>query len=146
MCSINGLTAPAAGWVLLAALNGLLAVAAGAYGRHGVLDAGGREMFAIGSQYQLTHALALFGVGWLATRTDLPLLSPVHLAGAGFTLGIVLFSGSLYWFGIAGAVPVEGAAPVGGFLLMLGWLSVAVAAVRGLLLGHCPSCGGDGNS
>ena len=140
MCSTSGLTRPAVVWVLLAALNGLISVAAGAFSRHAMLDAGSREMIAIGSQYQMTHALALFAVAWLATESDLPWLSPVHVAGAGFTLGILMFSGSLYWLGITGDVPVPGAAPVGGFLLMLGWIAVGVAAVRTYLSLDCSSC------
>lgn len=141
MCTISGLTRPAVGWILLAAINGLISVAAGAFARHAMLDAGSREMIAIGSQYQMTHGLALFGVAWFATQTDLPWLSPVHLAGAGFALGILLFCGSLYWLGITGDVPLRGAAPVGGFLLMLGWLAVGVAAVRSYLALSCSSCG-----
>ena len=140
MCSTSGLTRPAVVWILLAALNGLLSVAAGAFSRHAMLDAGGREMIAIGSQYQMAHALAMFAVAWLAAQSDLPWVSPVHVAGAGFALGILMFSGSLYWLGITGDVPVPGAAPVGGFLLMLGWIAVAVAAVRSYMALDCSSC------
>lgn len=140
MVSKTGLTRPAVVWILLAALNGLLSVAAGAFSRHGMLDAGSREMIAIGSQYQMTHALALFAVAWLATQSDLPWVSPVHVAGAAFALGILMFSGSLYWLGITGDVPVRGAAPVGGFLLMLGWIAIAVAAARSYLAVDCSSC------
>lgn len=140
MCSTSGLTRTAVLWILLAALNGLLSVAAGAFSRHAMLDAGSQEMIAIGSQYQMTHALALFAVAWLATESDLPWVSPVHLAGAGFSLGILMFSGSLYWLGVTGDVPVPGAAPLGGFFLMLGWIAVAVAAVRSCLALRCSSC------
>ncbi|QNT68511.1 DUF423 domain-containing protein [Defluviicoccus vanus] len=116
-------------FLLLAAINGLLSVAAGAYGRHGPFDAYAREMFAIASQYQITHALALLAVAWLASvaARDRRL---VAIAGAAFIIGIVLFSGSLYWFAIIGAVPFAGSAPAGGMLLMLGWLLLIVFAVR----------------
>lgn len=116
-------------FLLLAAINGLLSVAAGAYGRHGPFDAYAREMFAIASQYQITHALALLAVAWLASvaARDRRL---VAIAGAAFIIGIVLFSGSLYWFAIIGAVPFAGSAPAGSMLLMLGWLLLIVFAVR----------------
>ncbi len=116
-------------FLLLAAINGLLSVAAGAYGRHGPFDAYAREMFAIASQYQITHALALLAVAWLASvaARDRRL---VAIAGAAFFVGIMLFSGSLYWFAIIGAVPFAGSAPAGGMLLMLGWLLLMVFAVR----------------
>lgn len=143
MSSNNELPVPAAIWTAFAAVNGLVAVAAGAFGRHANLDAFGREVVEIGSHYQMAHALALFGVAWLATRTDRPLLSPVHVAGAMFTVGTILFSGSLYWLGVTGAVLLEGGAPVGGYLLMLGWLSVGVAALRTFTRKTCLLCRGE---
>jgi uncharacterized membrane protein YgdD (TMEM256/DUF423 family) len=118
-------------WLFLGALNALIAVAAGAYGRHGALDPAAREMFAIAVQYQIAHALALLAVAWLAARDGgARLLSVPNVAGAAFTLGILLFSGSLFWFGLYGLVPVEGAAPTGGFLMMAGWLALMWHAIR----------------
>lgn len=115
-------------WLLLGALNALLSVAAGAYGRHGAMEPTGREMFGIASQYQMTHGLALLAVAWLASRGG-GWRSAASIAGAAFALGIVLFSGTLYAFGVTGLVPVEGAAPAGGFLMMAGWLALVCGAV-----------------
>jgi uncharacterized membrane protein YgdD (TMEM256/DUF423 family) len=117
-------------WLFLGALNGLISVAAGAYGRHGALEAAAREMFGIASHYQMTHGLALLAVAWLASRHEGGWLTAPNVAGAAFTLGLLLFSGSLYWFGITGLVPVEGSAPTGGFLLMFGWLALMWTALR----------------
>jgi len=118
-------------WLFVGALNALFSVAAGAYGRHGALDPAGREMFAIAVQYQMTHALALLAVAWLASRCDgCRLITILNVAGAAFTLGILLFSGALFWFGLYGLVPVEGAAPAGGFLMMAGWLALMWYAIR----------------
>lgn len=89
-------------------------------------------MFAIASQYQMTHALALLAVAWLASRTARVSQWPVVLIGIAFTIGIILFSGSLYWFGVTGLIPVEGLAPAGGWLLILGWTGMILVAVRGL--------------
>ncbi len=47
-----------------------------------------------------------------------------------FTLGMVLFSGSLYAYGLIGELVVPGAAPAGGGVLIAGWTSLAVAATR----------------
>ena len=118
-------------WLFLGALNALISVAAGAYGRHGALDPAGREMFGIAVQYQMTHALALLAVAWLTARCgSCRLLSLPNIAGAAFALGILLFSGSLYWFGLYGLVPVAGGAPTGGFLMMAGWLALMGEAIR----------------
>jgi len=116
-------------WLFLGALNGLVAVCAGAYGWHELGgDDGARDMFAIGVQYQMMHALGLLAVAWLADRRG---RSPVVIvAGVAFAVGIVLFSGTLYAFGMTGAVPVEGAAPAGGFAFILGWLALMWTAVR----------------
>jgi len=86
-----------------------------------------RDIFMMGSQYQLWHALGLLGVGLLTARASSRALA---IAGACFQVGIVLFSGTLYSFGGLMIVPVEGAAPFGGGLLMLGWVMLAVQGAR----------------
>ncbi|HYN38882.1 MAG TPA: DUF423 domain-containing protein, partial [Rhodospirillales bacterium] len=97
----------------------------------GALEPAGREMFAIAVQYQMAHALALLAVAWLASRNDpARRITIANFAGAAFTLGILLFSGSLYWFGAFGLVPVEGAAPAGGWLMMAGWMALMWQAIR----------------
>lgn len=121
-------------WLFLGGLNGLVAVAAGAYGWHALAgDDGARTMFAIGAGYQMAHALALLAVAWLVTILQGRARIAAHCAGAAFTLGALLFSGSLYWFGLAAVVPVAGAAPVGGFLMMAGWLTLMGVAIFGPL-------------
>lgn len=52
-------------WLIAAAINGLIAVAAGAYGWHAlpVSESGLCNIFMIGVHYQMWHALALIGVG-----------------------------------------------------------------------------------
>src|SRR3954470_18369626 len=56
-------------WLALAALNGFLAVAAGAFGAHAVSDPQAKEWLRTGAQYQAIHAvaaLACFGLLRLA--------------------------------------------------------------------------------
>jgi uncharacterized membrane protein YgdD (TMEM256/DUF423 family) len=118
-------------WLFLAALNGLLAVAAGAYGSHGlaVTESAHRDVFMTAVQYHMWHALALFAVAWLAQRPEAPGATAVRVAGWAFTAGIVLFSGSLYALGLTGSVPVPGAAPAGGISFFLGWAALIRAAL-----------------
>lgn len=117
-------------WLVLAALNGALAVSLGAYGAHGFDDAPEYlvRSFNTGVQYHIWHALALIAVAWLANHTDGWL---VRLAGMGFMAGIVLFCGTLYVFGTTGDLPLRGLAPVGGISLIAAWVLVALAAWRG---------------
>ena len=60
------------GLVIVGAVLGLTAVAAGAFGAHGLrghLDLESMGWFETAARYQLIHALALFGAAWLSDRT-----------------------------------------------------------------------------
>lgn len=112
-------------WVLLAGLNGLVAVAFGAYAAHGLAgDVALQAMAERASQYQLLHALALLAADRLAVdRRRL-----AHGAAAFFVAGMVLFSGSLYLRALTGGpLPVPMLTPAGGMAFMAGWLALAVA-------------------
>lgn len=121
-------------WILLAGVNGALAVGAGAYGWHSLGDTPDiRDIFMMGSQYQMWHALGLMGVGLMLHHCASSLAQKaLHGAGVAFQVGIFLFSGTLYSFGGLMIVPVEGAAPVGGMLMMAAWLTLGI--VGGLKL------------
>jgi uncharacterized membrane protein YgdD (TMEM256/DUF423 family) len=119
-------------WLFLAGLMGLTAVMAGAYGAHGLAGADAlQDAFNTGVQYHMVHALALLGCAWLATRPEIADPRLVAGAGAAFIAGIVLFSGTLYWFGVSGEILVAGAAPAGGVMLMAGWALLALSAIGG---------------
>ena len=113
-------------WISAAAVNGFLAVALGAYAAHGL---GGRVdpervgWVEVGADYGLAHALALLGVGLLAGRTARPRLT-LSLAGWVFLAGSVLFSGALYVMGVTGSRVLGPIVPVGGVLLMAGWVAL----------------------
>jgi len=114
-------------WLIIGGLNGLIAVGAGAYGWHSLGgDDAIREIFMMGVSYQIWHALAILAVAVLAIRTDTAGSRLPTLAGLCFTLGISAFSGSLYAYALLGYVPVTGAAPLGGFLLIAGWGLIVV--------------------
>lgn len=113
-------------WLIVGALFGFSAVGAGAYGWHGMEDEDIRRIFMLGVDYQMWHALALLAVAWLAARPELAGSKLPLLSGIAFSLGIVLFSGTLYFFTHMGYVPVEGAAPGGGYLMMAGWAGVVL--------------------
>jgi uncharacterized membrane protein YgdD (TMEM256/DUF423 family) len=121
-------------WIFFGALNGFVAVAAGAYGRHGGFDQPAQDLFAIATFYQGMHALALFVVAWLSSDDRTALFSAVNFAGAAFTLGTLLFAGSLYGLALTATIVVPGAAPMGGWLLMLGWLALMLKAGRDFCL------------
>lgn len=111
-------------WVAAGALAGLLAVAAAAGGAH--LAGGDIRALASAVQMHGWHALALVGVGlWGARGGRL-----THFAGAAFTLGLLLFCGSIYLSAL-GVLRLGPLAPVGGTALMLGWALLGISALRG---------------
>ena len=116
-------------WLCVGALFGLLAVAAGAAGTHALRDALAADalrVFETAARFQMYHALALLATGLLALRRQTRLIAA---AGALFTLGTLLFSGSLYALALTGAGMLGAVAPVGGVCLMAGWGMLAAAAV-----------------
>jgi uncharacterized membrane protein YgdD (TMEM256/DUF423 family) len=118
-------------WLFFGALNGLLAVIAGAYGWHALAaDSGPRAMFGIGAQYHMWHALALIATAWLSSRLEGSGAACVRFAGWAFSIGILLFCGSLYTIALVGHPPIPGAAPAGGLALMTGWGLLILAALK----------------
>lgn len=118
-------------FIMIAGILGLLGVALGAFGSHGlapVFEANGRaSSFETGSRYHLYHTLALFGVGLLAHYAP---STWTRWAGILFIVGIVIFSGSLYILSIFDIAPMGAIAPIGGTALILGWACLAVAGSK----------------
>jgi uncharacterized membrane protein YgdD (TMEM256/DUF423 family) len=121
-------------WLAVAAANGFLAVAAGAFAAHGLqgrLGAAALQTFETAARYHMYHALAL-GLAALASR---------WIAGAGlarrcaaiapwlFLAGIVLFCGSLYLLALTGIRALAMVTPVGGIAFLAGWAALALAAL-----------------
>jgi uncharacterized membrane protein YgdD (TMEM256/DUF423 family) len=123
----------AAACAALAGAHGAFSIAAAAYGRHDLVDAYPRDVVSIAANLQLAHAVALLGVAGLAEITCSRWISAAGLAVGCFALGIILFSGTLYALGLSGVLLLEGAAPAGGLLLIVGWLVIAFIGLRGLM-------------
>ena len=116
--------------LLAGSVLGALGVAAGAFGAHALkarLAPDALAAWETGVRFQLVHALALLAVGLLARQVGLPLRG----SGLAFAWGTVLFSGSLYVLALGGPRWLGPVTPVGGVLLIAGWVLLALAA-RGL--------------
>jgi uncharacterized membrane protein YgdD (TMEM256/DUF423 family) len=114
-------TTPALVAQRIGALYGLLGVALGAFAAHAIklhlTQLNTVDIWRTGVLYQFVHAVALLAVG----QGQLVSLRTVLF----WTIGILFFSGSLYflawnpeWWGFG---PVT---PLGGLLLMAGWASL----------------------
>ncbi|WP_444929034.1 DUF423 domain-containing protein [Microbulbifer sp. SSSA002] len=118
-------------YLLLCALFGASGVALGAFGAHGLRGKVAEnllEAYKTGVQYQMIHTLALFAVVLLVQSWGNRL--SLTLSGAFFTFGIIFFSGSLYALALGGPRWLGPITPVGGSLMIAGWIALFVAAVN----------------
>lgn len=108
-----------------------LAVAAGAFGAHALEARVPGDLlatFETGAHYHLTQSLGVLALALAADRWALPAL---RTAGWMVVLGTLVFSGSLYVLVLSGARWLGAVTPVGGVLLIAGWLTAAATVIRG---------------
>ena len=110
--------------LIFAALNGAVAVAAGAFAAHGAGPAV-KTLLTTGAHYQLAHAvLAAACAIWTGGGAG------ARLAGWLAAGGGLIFALALYGVGVLGLTALGMVAPVGGILMISGWIALALAAVR----------------
>jgi uncharacterized membrane protein YgdD (TMEM256/DUF423 family) len=109
-------------YITVAALSGAIAVGLGAFGSHGLRHIVTPESLGVWKtavEYQFIHTLALLFLALLPNNRAF--LVTFWL----WVLGIGLFSGSLYVMVITGQRVLGVVTPVGGTMLILGWLVLA---------------------
>jgi uncharacterized membrane protein YgdD (TMEM256/DUF423 family) len=101
----------------IAATMGLLAVALGAFGAHGLnpllTQNGTAAIWQTAVFYHFIHAVMLFV---LAERKTFP-----AVAWWSFLIGILLFSGSLYLLAATNVLWLGAITPIGGVSFLIGW-------------------------
>jgi len=116
-------------FIFIGSLAAALGVAFGAFGAHGLRNRLSPEMVAVfetAVRYEMYHALALLALAALMTRFDGYLF---HIAGWSFTVGIVLFSGSLYLLALTGVRILGAITPLGGIAFIVGWVCLVIASL-----------------
>lgn len=117
-------------WWLAMGLAGMSTVALGAFASHGLRGTLSPDMlrvFETGVRYQMWHVLAAVGV--LAWHSVQPLRGQM-LTLSLWAAGMLLFSGSLYALATTSCTALGIITPIGGLLLLGGWLSLAITGWR----------------
>jgi len=110
-------------WLLFASLSGALAVLLGAFGAHGLrgrLTAEQLGSWNTAVEYHLLHSVVILALALYSARGGQGAALPTWL----FATGVVLFSGSLYLLTTTGMRWMGPITPLGGLLLIGGWLSL----------------------
>ena len=127
-------------WLLCGVLLGGSAVAFGAFGAHGLRDEFLKDAVSPGeltaaefrllenwetaARYAMYHGLALLAVGLIAARRC---GMAINLAGTAMTLGTLIFSGCLFALVLTGEGRLGAIVPMGGLLMIVGWVCLLVA-------------------
>jgi uncharacterized membrane protein YgdD (TMEM256/DUF423 family) len=115
--------------LVLASVYGFLGVAFGAFGAHALKEKvppDRLERLELAVRYAFFHVPALLAVAWLAAGLGGELF--VTIAGWALGLGVLLFSGSLVALALTGRRRWGAVTPLGGVLLLVGWVALGAAA------------------
>jgi len=110
--------------VLAAGILGFTGVALGAFGAHALKETlvarGSVQTWQTAVLYHLVHAVALLAIASLAG-------GPINARWIAlcWSVGVVLFSGSLYWLSLGGPKLLGPVTPLGGLAFLAGWGLVA---------------------
>ncbi|BBD97076.1 DUF423 domain-containing protein [Sphingobium amiense] len=99
---------------VLACLSAALAIGAGAFGAHGVADPKAAEWLRTGGLYQMVHAVAALAIMGVARGA-----AALMLAGA------AIFAATLYAMALGAPRWLGAVTPVGGAMMIAGWLWAA---------------------
>ncbi len=117
-------------------LLGLTGVTLGAFGAHALkvtlLERGSLATWETAVHYHLIHAVALLALTAGAGHGEKPpaFRSWLQRAGWCWTLGVILFSGSLYALALGGPRWLGPVTPLGGLALIAGWTSIVIAFIK----------------
>lgn len=109
-----------AGLVSTGGVLGAAGVAVSAAASH----AGGGSLGQTAGDFLLLHAAAVLALAALVRSLARPTV--LALAAAMLAVGVILFAGDLVASGFWGWRPFPPAAPIGGGLLLVGWVLVAI--------------------
>lgn len=113
----------------------MLSVLLGAFGAHilkNQLTSNQINIYQTGVDYQMYHSFAILFVGFYQLQVQSSRL--LDSSAIAFITGIVLFSGSLYLLSVTNIRWIGVVTPIGGVAFIIGWLCLAMSAVKNLKL------------
>ena len=116
-------------WLRIGGILMALGIVFGAFGSHALkakLDEYSFDVYRTAVLYHLIHALGIFVVAYLASLFNDP---KIQWAGIFLVLGIVLFSGSLYFIALTGQKWAGMITPLGGLSFIAAWLLIALVGL-----------------
>ncbi|HDR0673121.1 TPA: DUF423 domain-containing protein [Pasteurella multocida] len=120
-------------WLFIAALSGFFCIAFGAFAAHGLeknLTPKALAWIETGLKYQFFHTVALMVLGTLQLYLKADIDRVINWIGSTWSLGIVLFSGSLYALALGAIKSVAWLTPIGGTLFLIGWAMLAYRSYK----------------
>ena len=117
-------------WLFLSGIFGFLGVSTGAFGAHALKNRLPEDLLAIfetGSRYCLIHAVALLATALYFQHTG---SAWANRSGWCFSIGITIFSGSLWTLALTDTRWLGAITPIGGVFMLLGWLFLCLAGVK----------------
>jgi len=121
--------------ILTASFFGLIAVILGAFGAHGLegkISEYHIDTWKTANQYHFYHTFALLFLSTFSRAKS----QSIRISYIFFTIGIFLFSGSLYLLSVRSLLGIEQVSilgpitPLGGLCFMVGWIGLFVAALK----------------
>jgi uncharacterized membrane protein YgdD (TMEM256/DUF423 family) len=101
----------------LAAISAAIAIGAAAFGAHGAPSAQAAEWLRTGGMYQFIHAVAVFALaGMPGSRAPVVVM----------LVGSLIFAVTLYLMAFGAPRWLGAITPIGGVLMIAGWLWVAI--------------------
>ncbi len=108
-------------WIILGAILAALAVVFGAFGAHALKNKVSPDdliIFETGVKYHMYHALGLILIGLVGFHYNAEI---IQLPAVLISVGILIFSGSLYLLVFSGLRWMGAITPIGGIFLVAGW-------------------------
>lgn len=121
-------------FIMTGAIIALISVAIGAFGAHALSDLLEKnnytDVFETGVTYQMSHGLGIILVGILMSKNLFGPVKELKWAGILLTVGVIIFSGSLYTLSLTSIKILGAITPIGGVSFLLGWIFLIIATKK----------------